>query len=406
MRRPTEWARFDDLRTERAQLFPEIAFDLVAWNHEDVAAVLAEVERVTADGWWAYGFVSYEAAPGLDPNLLVHPPTDGLPLIWFGVTSIPLDVPAVTSFADRDYTIGPWSCDWTRATHRDRVATVRARIAEGETYQCNLTTRMRTQMHGDTTQFYSAMTLGQRGAYNAYLDLGRYAIASASPELFFELRADRLTMRPMKGTAPRGRTDAEDSALLARLQASEKERAENVMIVDLIRNDLARLAATGTVSVSSLCASERFETVHQLTSTVSARLRADLGLVDIFRALFPCGSVTGAPKCSTMRMIRELEDTPRGIYCGAIGVVAPPDNEFRARFSVAIRTTLIDRDHGTALYGSGGGITWSSDPDAEYEELLTKAKVLYTRPADIQVFAGSDNTLPSANQQELSIRQL
>jgi len=383
MRPPSEWARFDNLRAGRARLFPEIAFSLVARNHEDVAAVLAEVERVTTEGWWAYGFVSYEAASGLDPSLLTHPPTDGLPLVWFGVSRAPLDVPVLTSFADSDYTVGPWSCEWTRATHRERVAAVRARIAEGETYQCNLTTRMRAQMHGDTTQFYSAMALGQGGAYNAYLDLGRYAIASASPELFFELRADRLTMRPMKGTAPRGRTNAEDAAIRNRLQASEKERAENVMIVDLIRNDLARLAATGTVSVSSLCAAERYETVHQLTSTVSAQLRADLGLVDIFRALFPCGSVTGAPKCSTMRMIRELEDTPRGVYCGAIGVVAPPDNDFRARFSVAIRTALIDRCHDTALYGSGGGITWSSDPAAEYEELLTKAHVLYTGAADI-----------------------
>nr|WP_269814826.1 chorismate-binding protein [Nocardia aurea] len=339
--------------------------------------MLAEVEKATADGRWAWGFVSYEAASGLDPTLLAHPPIDGLPLAWFGITVAPLPAPALRTGPHRDYTAGPWGCDWPRATHRSRVAAVRARIAEGETYQCNLTTRLRTDLRGDAQDFYSTIALGQQGAYNAYLDLGRYVIASASPELFFELHADRLTMRPMKGTAARGLTDAEDAVIRAQLQASPKERAENIMIVDLIRNDLARLATIGSVSVSSLCTAERYETVHQLTSTVTARLRPDLGLVDIFRALFPCGSVTGAPKCNTMRMIRHLEDDARGVYCGAIGVIAPPDHRFRARFSVAIRTALIDRDTSSAVYGSGGAITWSSDPDDEYDELLTKARVLH-----------------------------
>lgn len=180
----------------------------------------------------------------------------------------------------------------------------------------------------------------------------------------------------MKGTAARGRTPAEDEAQLRCLRSSPKERAENIMIVDLVRNDLARIASTGTVTVSALCRAERYETVHQLASDVTAEVRASVGLTDVFAALFPCGSVTGAPKRRTMDIIRDLEDSPRGVYCGAIGLVAPPDAPFQARCSVAIRTLVVDRRTGTAVYGSGGGITWDSDPDAEYTELLTKARVL------------------------------
>lgn len=180
----------------------------------------------------------------------------------------------------------------------------------------------------------------------------------------------------MKGTARRGRTPVEDAENLARLCGSEKERAENIMIVDLVRNDVARLARTGSVAVPWLCRAEQYETVHQLTSEVTARLRPDVGTAEIFRALFPCGSVTGAPKPRTMQLIRELEEGPRGVYCGAVGMVAPVGSPFRARFNVAIRTVLVDRDEGAATYGTGGGITWDSDPAAEYAELITKAAIL------------------------------
>jgi para-aminobenzoate synthetase / 4-amino-4-deoxychorismate lyase len=227
--------------------------------------------------------------------------------------------------------------------------------------------------------------LGQRGAHNAYLDTGRFVVASASPELFFELRGDRILMRPMKGTAPRGRTVAEDDRVVARLLGSAKERAENVMIVDLVRNDLARVAITGSVAVPRLLHPERYPTVHQLTSDVTADLRPGIGVADVFRALFPCGSVTGAPKTRTMELIRDLEDSPRGVYCGAVGVVAPPGSPVRARFSVAIRTVVVDRVHGTATYGTGGGITWDSDPAAEYAELLAKARVLDARPEEFHL---------------------
>ncbi|GHF49747.1 para-aminobenzoate synthetase/4-amino-4-deoxychorismate lyase [Amycolatopsis bartoniae] len=373
--RPQEaWARFDDLRAGTAWAFPGIAYDLVATRPREVPGVLAELDRATADGWWAFGFVAYEAAAGLDPALPVHDPVPGLPLAWFGVCAAPESVPVVTPGGE--YKVGDWVPDWGPAQHRRRVEAVRRHIAAGETYQCNLTTRLTTEFAGDPRALYADLALAQQGSYHACLDLGRFVVASASPELFFEIRDRDVHLRPMKGTARRGGTPAEDAELVTRLRASAKERAENIMIVDLIRNDVARVAETGSVRVTSLCHAERYETVHQLTSGVSARLRPDAGLPEVFRALFPCGSVTGAPKARTMELIRDLETGPRGVYCGAIGMLAPAGAPFRARFSVAIRTVLADRDTGLATYGTGGGITWDSDPAAEYAELQAKAAVL------------------------------
>jgi para-aminobenzoate synthetase/4-amino-4-deoxychorismate lyase len=265
------------------------------------------------------------------------------------------------------------------------VERIRSRIERGDTYQCNLTVRMRGRAPTRPLELYRQLALGQRGSYNAYLDLGRFVIASASPELFFERVGDGLVLRPMKGTAPRGRTLAEDRVQAQLLRTSAKERAENVMIVDLIRNDAARVAQVGTVDVPELCALERYETVLQLTSTVSAQLRPGVGLPELFGALFPSGSVTGVPKVSTMALIRELEATPRGVYCGAIGFVAPPGAGVRARFSVAIRTAVIDRDTGSTEYGVGGGITWSSDPEAEHREVVVKTAVLHRRHREFEL---------------------
>jgi aminodeoxychorismate synthase component I len=356
--------------------FPEVPDVVVATRPSEVAAVLGEVDRATTAGAWAFGFVTYEAASGIDPTLTVHPPADGLPLAWFGICPEPVTVPVVAAPDHRHYSSGPWSIEWTSAQHADVVETVRERIAAGDTYQVNVTTRLTAPVRGDLTQFYADLALAQRGSYNAYLDLGRFVIAGASPELFFEIRARRLRTRPMKGTAPRGHTPAEDAALAQALRDSAKDRAENIMIVDLMRNDIAGVAKTGSVEVSSLCQLESYQTVHQLVSEIGAELRPGVGLADVFGALFPSGSVTGAPKIETMRLIHDLEPTPRGVYCGAVGVVAPPSAPVRARFNVAIRTVVVDRATDTAVYGTGGGITWGSDAASEYAELLTKADLL------------------------------
>jgi para-aminobenzoate synthetase/4-amino-4-deoxychorismate lyase len=374
------WARFDDLRSGTAVVCSPPSSVLVAQRPEDVPGVLAAVQEATDAGSWAFGYVGYEAAAGLDPGLAVHPPeADGPPPAWFGICAEPVPVPPL----DRRPVGGEWAAEWvpawSPAEHRRDVGVIRERIAAGDTYQCNLTVRMRGRVEGDPLGLYRDLALGQGGAENAYLDLGRFVVASASPELFLERRRDDVLVRPMKGTAPRGADPEEDDRLAAALHASSKERAENVMIVDLVRNDLARIAEIGSVTVPSLFAVERYGTVLQLTSDVTARLRPGTGLLELFRALFPCGSVTGAPKASSMRVIRGLESTPRGVYCGAVGLVGPPDAPVRARFNVAIRTAVLDRATGTAVYGTGGGITWGSDPDAEHAELLTKTAVLSAR---------------------------
>ena len=322
------WARFDDLQAGTAVHCPTPHRVLVAERPEQVVGVLAEVERATDAGDWAFGYVAYEAAAGLDPHLVVHRSTPfGMPLVWFGLCAEPVPVPPLDAAPSR--TGSPahaeWHPTWTPAGHARDVARVRDRIAAGDTYQCNLTVRMAGRVHGDPFGLYRDLAVGQRGAHNAYLDLGRFAVASASPELFFERTGDQVLLRPMKGTARRGLNLREDEALAHRLRSSSKEQAENVMIVDLLRNDVARVAETGSVTVPALFTVERYETVLQLTSDVSARLRPGTGLVELFRALFPCGSVTGAPKASSMEVIASLEPTPRGVYCGAIGLVGPPE---------------------------------------------------------------------------------
>ncbi len=391
-------ARFDDLRPGRERSFAlvEPVGVVEARSSGDVPAALAAVEAAAGRGLWAAGFVAYEAAPGLDPALTVRSSRDGdpfagLPLLWFGVfeshrKAEPFEPPPPPGGED-DTHDPAWHPATDRATYEDAVARIRERIAAGDTYQVNHTIRMHARFDHDRRDRYRDLCLAQRGGYAARLDTGRFRILSASPELFFRLDGDRITMRPMKGTAPRGRWVQEDDAARARLLASAKERAENAMIVDLLRSDLGRVSVPGSVTVERLFEAERYETVWQLTSTLSSALRCGVPLAEVFRALFPSGSVTGAPKVATMRLIADLEDSPRGVYCGAIGYVAPPDTrEARASFNVAIRTLVIDTETGLAGYGVGGGITHDSSTDAEFEELAAKARVLTARRPAFELF--------------------
>ncbi|MES2462915.1 MAG: aminodeoxychorismate synthase component I, partial [Armatimonadota bacterium] len=272
--------------------------------------------------------------------------------------------------------------DGGRGEWNQSINAIHHAIARGETYQVNLTRRLRARMPADfdPLALYEHLRTAQAGTrYAAYLDTGRFQIASASPELFFATESQRIITRPMKGTARRGRWTEEDEQLAEALAASEKDRAENVMIVDLLRNDLGRIAAIGSVHVVTLFAIERYPTVFQMTSTVEATLREGIGLTEIFGALFPCGSVTGAPKVSTMRHIATLESEPRGVYCGAIGIVQPGGD---AVFNVAIRTLVHDAETGVAEYGVGGGITWDSTAAEEWAETKAKAAVLTQTHAD------------------------
>ena len=249
---------------------------------------------------------------------------------------------------------GAWQPSVDRETYDRAIGTIHGHIAAGDTYQVNHTLRLRSRVQGDERGLYRDLCYAQRGAYAGYLNLGRYRVLSASPELFFRIDGEALSTRPMKGTAPRGRWPAEDLEVAERLRGSVKDRAENAMIVDLLRNDLGRVARAGTVTWSDVFDLERYETVWQLTSTVTSTLRSEVGLADVFAALFPCGSVTGAPKVRTMEIIAELEDSPRGVYCGAVGFLAPPGSGLpAARFGVPIRTVMLDAQTGTAEYGVG-----------------------------------------------------
>ena len=371
---PAPIARFDDVAAGRSLQFTRAERVIRADRPEEVRPALAAVQAAVASGAWAFGMLAYEAAAGLDPDARMRAPHEGLPLVWFGIADAPdEDPPPLTT--GEGYELGPWVPDWTAREHAARVDAVRAAIAEGETYQCNLTTRLRARFTGDAFGLYGELAHRQRGGHHAFLDLGRHTVVSASPESFITWEDDLLRTAPMKGTAPRGRSPQQDHAAREALRASEKDRAENVMIVDLLRNDLARVCEPGSVHVSDLLRAEAYPTLWQLTSTVQGRAREDVGLVEVLEALFPCGSITGAPKLSTMALIAELEDAPRGAYCGALGWIAPGP---RARFNVAIRTVTIDAADGSAVYGAGGGVTWASTAEAEYEELLVKAAVLPT----------------------------
>jgi para-aminobenzoate synthetase / 4-amino-4-deoxychorismate lyase len=382
-------ARFDDLTGASPSFrLVEPVGVLEATRAGEVVATLEAVEAAAGRGLWVAGFVTYEGAPGLDPALVVRPrdaedPFAALPLAWFAMferaeeTTLPLprDEEGIPEAPE-----GTWVPTTTRERYESSVDRIRELIAAGETYQVNHTMRLRSHVEGDARGLYRDLCYAQRGAFSAYLDLGRYRVLSASPELFFELRDGAIVTRPMKGTAPRGRWPAEDRAVAERLLASAKDRAENAMIVDLLRNDLGRISQTGSVTWADVFQAERFETVWQLTTTVSAKVEADVGLADVFRGLFPSGSVTGAPKVRTMEIIRELEDSPRGIYCGAIGFLAPEGSGHpNARFNVAIRTVTLDTVSRTAEYGVGGGITWDSEAGAEYGEAVAKTRVLTAR---------------------------
>jgi para-aminobenzoate synthetase/4-amino-4-deoxychorismate lyase len=381
------FARFDDLRPHRRRSFQldDPVEVLSTTDLGEVAAVLEAAERAVARHKWVAGFVSYEAAPAFDRSLVVRDVSgtnvEELPLAWFAV----FERRVATTPNDGDYDLGPWTPSTDEAQHHAAIAEIRRQIREGNTYQVNHTFRLDAPFDGDALALYSDLASSQTCGYGSFIDAGRWAIASASPELFFEWRHDRIVSRPMKGTTDRGTTLSDDEERRQRLFGSEKNRAENLMIVDMVRNDLGRISRVGSVEVPELFSTEKYDTVWQMTSTVQGRPLPDVGLVDVFGALFPCASITGAPKVSTMEIISRLETTPRGVYCGTVGFGGPGAAGPAWAFNVAIRTVVIDRDRRLAMYGTGGGITYDSTPGDEYAEALLKTQVLERRSADLQL---------------------
>jgi len=346
---------------------------------DDVMPLVRQIEvSVRQEGLYAAGFISYEAAPAFDPSLPAK--IDGeFPLLWFGLfkqineITLPYD-------GKKQGTSIEWHPSVTREEYDRCLRTIRTYILAGDTYQVNFTYRLQSMTDVDPWRLFVQIVGDGEAPFAGFVDTGEWAICSASPELFLRIDGKQIESRPMKGTAARGLWFEDDQAKKETLLCSEKERAENLMIVDMVRNDLGRVAFTGSVQVPSLLTAEKYPTVWQLTSTVVARTCAPLDR--ILQATFPPASITGAPKRRTMEIIADLESTPRRIYTGTIGFLAPGR---RAQLNVAIRTILLHKPTGRAEYGVGGGIVWDSTPAGEYEESLTKTRVLTPLPRDFDL---------------------
>ncbi len=354
----------------------------IARRVDEVVPALAWAQERAHAGCWVAGFVAYEAAPAFDPAFAVLP-AGSLPLAWFAAFSQGDFLPAPDEAAGETPGNAAAAPRWRIATSRRdadaAIAAIRAQIAAGGVYQVNLTTRLHAAWEGDASAWFDALRASQPDGYCAYLDLGSHRIASVSPELFFDWNEGGiLTTRPMKGTAPRDADPERDAGFARYLRESAKERAENLMIVDLLRSDLGRIARTGSVRVASLFDVAALPTVWQMTSTVRCRTGAEVGLPEVFGALFPCGSVTGAPKVAAMRTIAALEPGPRGVYCGAVGLLRPGGH---ATFNVAIRTVAVDAPAGHAECGIGSGITYDSTAAGEWAEWIAKTRFLGASPA-------------------------
>ena len=360
-----------DARQKQWLKFTQPNYIVTTHSLTEVVAKLQWVnELVRERHMYAVGFLGYEAAAAFDEALVSH--ESNFPLLWFGLYEQPEQIILPTP-PTQDYNLD-WSPTITKAQYDRAITKIKQYISCGDTYQVNYTMRLQADFTGDAWSYFLQLSLAQQANYGAYIELDDWVICSASPELFFSWNGKQIVTRPMKGTSARGYTGKSDRAMARWLQNSAKNRAENVMIVDMIRNDLARIADLHSIRVPSLFDVEQYPTLWQMTSTVTANTKASVP--EIMTALFPCASITGAPKPRTMEIIRSLEKTPRNIYTGSIGFITPDEG---AQFNVAIRTVLIDKRAKRAQYGVGGGIVWDSASASEYEECQIKARVLLNK---------------------------
>ncbi len=339
-------------------------------NVQEVPALLASIEKeVNSKKLHAAGYLSYEASSAFDESFTAKP-TDGFPACWFGLyqNAKPFDFPITSTENNADT---PWELSVTKKEYAQAIQKIKAYIRQGDTYQVNYTYRLDSTFENDPWGLFTQMVRAQGNHYSAFIKTKDWTICSASPELFFTLDGNQLTSSPMKGTAGRGLSTEDDLAQKSWLEQSNKNRAENLMIVDMVRNDIGRIADIGSVQVLDLFEVKQFPTVWQMTSDVIGN--TDRSICDIFGALFPAASITGAPKASTMKIIDELEPTPRKLYTGSIGYFT---SNRRAQFNVAIRTVVLNNQTRQAQYSVGGGITIDSTSDSELEECYTKARIL------------------------------
>ncbi len=360
--------RFDQGPAGPGTTFAEPGYVVRADEAREVPDALREIDAALRNGAWVAGYSSYELGYALEPRLADRMPEKRkLPLLCMGVFGAPVQRPlaaaggGLTAFQPR----------WDETRYGRAFRAVHEAIGAGDIYQANLTFPIDAGIEGTSKQLYAALSARQTVGHGAYIGQdGLPDILSRSPELFFRTDATgAIETRPMKGTQPRNADPAEDARRKTFLATDEKNRAENLMIVDLLRNDISRVAHPGSVHVPELFKVETYATVHQMVSLVRAKLRPDATLSDILRALFPCGSITGAPKIRAMEILSELEPWPRDIYCGTIGWAAP---DGRSEFNVSIRTLLVEG--AKATLNVGGGVVWDSTAASEYEEALWKAR--------------------------------
>ena len=353
-------------------LFTKPIKELKTRDIDQVEALLKEVETYQEAGFYAVGYISYEAAPAFEKKLAVHPaPLMGEYLLYFTIHQEVETLPFPEDYEAVDLPAN-WKEEVEAPAYQEAIKTIHHHIRQGDTYQVNYTVQLSQELEADPLAIYNRLVVEQKAHYNAFIQHDDVAILSISPELFFEQDDRLLTTRPMKGTTRRGLTNQTDLKEAAWLEADPKNRAENMMIVDLLRNDMNRISEIGSEQVTRLCQVEQYSTVWQMTSTIESRLRAEVDLIQTFQALFPCGSITGAPKISTMEIIQQTEIAPRGVYCGTIGILLPKGKRI---FNVAIRTLQMQGNR--AIYGVGGGITWDSKWEGEFQETKQKSAVLY-----------------------------
>ncbi|MCQ1850490.1 aminodeoxychorismate synthase component I [Neorhizobium galegae] len=381
MNEKAPFALFRDDPAGRSLVFDRPKEIVMARTAAEVLPALQRLEEARLAGQWLAGYVSYEAGyvfeDKLRPLIVDDRPT---PLIAMGIfdhpsgNDHPLAGPPATIVDDgssQGSFLSELRAGWDFATYRERFDRLHQHLRNGDCYQANLTMPVAARWHGDPLSAFWSLVARQPVRYGAFVDLGGPVILSRSPELFFSVDADRfIETHPMKGTAPRRATADEDEAIIAEMLADEKTLAENRMIVDLLRNDISVISEVGTLSVPRLFDIETYPTVHQMVSHVRAKLLPEIGFPDILAALFPCGSITGAPKMWAMRILADLEREPRDVYCGAIGWCDPAGP---MRFSVAIRTITLFNDE-KAVFNVGGGIVFDSKAEAEYDECLLKAR--------------------------------
>jgi para-aminobenzoate synthetase/4-amino-4-deoxychorismate lyase len=342
---------------------------------DEVRPILDAAHQAALAGQWVVGFVTYEAAAAFDAAAQVHAPLPGWPLIWFAAMGEEIGLPA-----NKDFRVGSWQDLTTPEQFQRHFEQIRQAIQAGDTYQINYTTRLQARFEGAAASFFTALQRSQPEGYSLFIDLGQQQLCSVSPELFFHWQDGVLTTQPMKGTAARGANATDDADAAQALRHSRKEQAENLMIVDLLRNDMARLSVPGSVRVPHLFELQALPTVWQMTSTIQSQTRNGTRLSDVFQALFPCGSVTGAPKIRSMQIIRALEWSARGVYCGAAGVLQPGGT---ATFNVAIRTVTLQQQQATC--GIGSGITWDAKAAQEQAEFEVKRRFLERARAPFQL---------------------